>query len=296
MNVSCLLLILGLMDLTIRSHALLTLLADGRLLPSRSFAIGAGKGFANRPSNNQGSGKKTKSSPAKTYGSGTFSTSPIIDVDGAMSDFFQTRSDWAQLFRSISVDDCLAAPYIGKPDTNNELEFNDANYPWRKLEGLPSDEGDKEAISKFLDNMQQSLLDIQVSGSKEEDDDDLQFLEEARRILTISRFHVLKSGGNTNLQSYDDLFRVVWSELHYLSSTATVHSGSLILTPDYNLKDLEDFADLNLLKPLQWLGLHADFEIATFERNAPAIRMIYRLKDMPESPSNAQNDDVDTNL
>jgi hypothetical protein len=136
--------------------------------------------------------------------------------------------------------------------------------------------------------MHESLLAIPITESAggAEDENDLHFLEEGRRMLAVGRFHVVRPAkdADTNRDEaswraarYDRLFSTCWSEL-------MEHTGSLILFPDSELTDLRRFADMNLIRPLEWLGVRNDFEIVSMERGSPAIRLIYRLQDMPDVP------------
>ena len=63
-------------------------------------------------------------------------------------------------------------------------------------------------------------------------------------------------------------------------------SGSLIVVPDYDLSDLRRFTDINLLRPLEWLGVQGDFEVTSLQRGSPAIRFLHKLQDMPDEPWN----------
>jgi hypothetical protein len=80
-----------------------------------------------------------------------------------------------------------------------------------------------------------------------------------------------------------------------LHETGTEHSGSIILLPEYNYNDVRRFTDMNLLRPIQWLGLHNDYEIVSIQpqqqgqqqsqsqtdTSTPAIRLIYKLNNIP---------------
>ena len=72
-------------------------------------------------------------------------------------------------------------------------------------------------------------------------------------------------------------------ELHVKNEDST---GSLIVVPDYEISDLRRFADVNLLRPLEWLGLQADFEVTSLQFGSPTIRLLHKLQDMPHEPWN----------
>ena len=141
-------------------------------------------------------------------------------------------------------------------------------------------------LAKVLDSMHAGLVDIPVTEGTKEDSNDLHFLEEGRRILAITRFHVLQGVTGGSVESHDRLFSTCWSELMELRVQNEVSSGSLIVVPDYDIADLRRFTDINLLRPLEWLGVQADFEVTSLERGSPAIRFLHKLQDMPDEPWN----------
>lgn len=255
--------------------------------PALSRVLLAGQGFGKQPESTSESGqnKSSRPVPAKTYGKAA--GAPIrdmIDAEAAMKDFFEAREDWTPLFRAMMADaSCQAMSFLGEETSDVDIDFHETSAPWRKLEAIPKEEGDKQIVAGFLDSMHQSLLDIPVTESKEEDENDMHFLEEGRRMLAISRFQVLREVTGGSVECFDRLFSTCWSELMYLQSTAEAHTGSLILLPDYNLSDLRRFADMNLLWPLEWLGVHNDFEVVSLERQSPAIRLLYKLNAIPST-------------
>jgi len=263
-----------------------------------------------------------------------------------MNEFFATRQEWTPLFRSMveigrsrataagggdaaastnygnGESSCQASSYIGgtasaaavRDDEEDaqvrRFDLDTADGPWRLLDAVPENDDDRDVIAKFLDSMHRSLLDIPVTESKQDDDNDLQFIEEGRRMLAISRFHVLRgpsssgaatgksdplsfssSSSSSPIEVYDALFSTCWSELMHLTSDGSGHAGSIILLPDHALSDVRRFADMNLLRPLQWLGLHEDWEISSLERDSPAIRLIYRLDAIPDLDDKPSFDD-----
>ena len=315
-------------------------------LDPSALALASGQGFGSNSNE-----RPQKIVPEKTYG--VASQRPIrdlIDAEAAMSDFFSSREEWTPLFQSMmqllsGAEAPAAASAFLSSRTMEEtmsssssstssgtvVDWEDASKPWKRLPAIPTDPDDRQVLSVFLDSMHQSLLDIPVSETKGEeyDDNDMHFLEEGRRMLAISRFHVLRGSSSTadsstsssafssSLMQYDDLFTTCWSELYNLCSGAQEHTGSLILLPDYfgtnegeqssssstTLADLRRFTDMNLLRPLEWMGLLQNFEIASIHHRRavvpsggsnnrpdgtattvvapPAIRLIYKLNDMP---------------
>jgi hypothetical protein len=217
--------------------------------------------------------------PDKTYG--TAPMKDVIDVEGAMSAFFGSKEDWSPLFRSMAVDASVPAmEFLGGEEADTTWDAT----PFRELPAIPTDEADRGVLASFLDAMQQALLDIPVNEAVQEDDGDLQFLEEGRRLLVVGRFQVLRGISGGTIECFDSLFSTCWSELAELSRSNEPNTGSLIVLPDYDLTDLRRFTDMNLRLPLEWLGLDGVFEVASLERGSPAIRLIHKLNDMPDEP------------
>jgi hypothetical protein len=229
---------------------------------------------------------------AKSYGDQV--GAPIrdmIDSEAAMQNFFSSREEWIPLFRSIAgtdTENCQAMSFLGgssAADSATEtIDFTETSEPWKRLQAIPEQEDDRTVLGGFLDSMQQALVDIPVNEAVDDDENDMQFLEEGRRMLAVSRFQVLRENQGGSVESNDALFATCWNELMELSMTGEKSTGSLIVVPDYELSDLRRFTDMNLLRPLEWLGVHADFEVSSMQRGSPAIRLLYKLKDMPSTP------------
>lgn len=230
----------------------------------------------------QGFGKKS-GGPKKTYGAEASSpVKDIIDIESAMKDFFSTNDEWGPLFRSLVDGPSVPAmSYIDHHDTSS-FEFHERTSPWRRLDAIPTGDFERETLASFLDNMQSSLLDIPVTEGTEDDDNDLQFLEEGRRLLVCSRFHVVQGVEANSVESYSNLFSICWNEIAELSQVNEPSTGSIILVPGCDLADLMRFADINLHRPLEWLGLKSIFEVSSLERGSAAIRLIHKLEDIPE--------------
>lgn len=221
--------------------------------------------------------------PDKTYV--TVPMKDVIDIEGAMSEFFESKDDWSPLFRSLATSAAVPAMSILGGSTGDiSTIFDEVSTPFRQLTAIPTDESDRGVLAAFLDAMQQALLDIPVNEAVNEDDADLQFLEEGRRLLVVGRFQVLRDISVGTIDCFDSLFSTCWNELAELSRSNEPNTGSLIVVPDYDLADLQRFADMNLRQPLEWLGLDGIFEVASLQRGSPAIRLIHKLADMPEEP------------
>ena len=216
-------------------------------------------------------------SPKKTYEQRQL---PRHDPE-AMADFFETYAEWNPLFAGLAQSNCLAAQsnLLLSSSTSNTIDFHEASSPWFRRPAIPTKDNDRAFLAAYLDGAQAALLQIPVT--EEDDDHDLQFVEEGRRLLTLSRFHVIQE---RPLQS-NELFGACWSELYELVvGQQDEHNGSLLLVPDSDRTELELFAERSVREPLEWLGLSDDLEVCTLE--VGAIRMIYRLKDIPQDRYN----------
>lgn len=262
------------------------------------YAAGnSGKGFAK--SNNP---RQNKPFIDQSYG--TAARPPavakdIIDVEGAMSSFFSTNTEWIPLFRSLTSTGIMTdTPYpevlfhlssVETPPLGSPVEYGVAT-PWKQFEATPKNKKELDVIAAFLDAAQKSLIDIPVDESVEEDASDVHFIEEGRRLLAINRFHVLsgETTGRSPLAWRDELFAVCWSEMAELRRVDEVNSGSLIIVPDYNLNELTRFTEMNIHAPLDWLGLAGSgqeeiFEVASLQRGElAALRILHRLGEVPD--------------
>ena len=230
---------------------------------------------------------RSKISVVKTYESKLQKPIPdLIDAEAAMMNFFKSNEDWHPLFRSVisssgGFDEKDLAAFSFLAPHEGELQFG-SEVPWKNLDPVPDDE-DKSILAKVLDSSQQALVDIPVTEGSEQDDNDLHFLEEGRRILALSRFQVLSSYSDisSSIDKHDELFSTCWSEIHSLASEGQPDTGSLIILPEsYEMADLRRFTDINILRPLEWLGLGGVFEVTSLQRENPCIRLIHQLSDM----------------
>jgi hypothetical protein len=223
----------------------------------------------------------------------------VIDEEAAMTSFFSTREEWSATFRLLAGESlpkdtrALLTATVGTssslwPDEDHHGNDENKEPPWQQYQGVPQDDKDRAVLETFLNSMHQALLDIPVTdsyvgqGEPLENDNDRQFLEEGRRMLAVNRYHVLSDNAGSSLQSTDALFTYCWSELRQLVHAGQTHTGSIILLPRYARRDLERFTEMNVARPLSWLGLESVFEVcANLQFGAPAIRMLYKLDDMP---------------
>lgn len=237
------------------------------------------------PSNGFGSNSKSKgfvkTGYEKTYNQKSFET-----FEG-MDDFFTRNADWLPLFASVSsiTDDLLQAPAAKYLQTlsssTTELEYSDKT-PWVTLPRMPiGPDKDKhmKAIAHVLDKTQIAMLEI---PDDVDDSEDLNFVEEGRRILVLNRFHVLEAVGKDDFRS---LFQTCWSEIYCLINDGTPGTGSLIILDDELEEDIDlsQFVQTNIRLPLKWLGISDEcLEVANFTRGKKCIRLIHKLGMIPD--------------
>ncbi len=125
------------------------------------------------------------------------------------------------------------------------------------------------------------------------------------------------NNNNNNLRGKEDskydweheLFRTCWSELAHLMSQDDVDTGSLVLLPDHiisgdgeqgeggrGLEYVREFVERNLIRPMQWLGRGEDWEIVAMERGSLAVRLLYKLSDIPDLSERDRSGDEDVKL
>ena len=102
----------------------------------------------------------------------------------------------------------------------------------------------------------------------------------------VPGFHVITGVEDGSIDSHERLFSTCWSEITHLIQEGEANTGSLILVPGCSVDNLRRFADMNLQRPLQWLGLATSFEVASMKRGSPAIRLIHKLSDIPTDVPN----------
>ena len=211
-----------------------------------------------------------------------------------ISDFFSTYNEWKPLFHNIlgdsSSSSSLASTFLSDVEHQEIWGISTAEQrnPWRLLPGKPTDEASLSTLSTFLDELQRSLLDIPldqlITG-----DNDAHFLEEGRRTIAMTRFHVMEeyittNGGHDEVEQ--ELFKLCWSEIGHLVSQNEIDTGSLVLLPTLeegkSLEDVQEYIETNLIQPLQWFGIEDDWEIVALERGSIAVRMLYKLSDIPD--------------
>jgi hypothetical protein len=235
-----------------------------------------------------------------------------IDDDAALSvlpfEFSETSSPWKRNMNPIPTSD---------DDRNVVAKFLDAMH--QSLLDIPVKE-------QFILKKRNDDINIDENDTEEYDENDMHFVEEGRRLLALSRFVVIRSSQNDDnnnidddndnisnkviseqndddqssptmiqqqssdaIERYDELFNICWSEVMELQQNDQAHTGSLILVPDYNLPELRRFTDMNLIRPLQWLGLQSNFEVVSMQRDSPAIRLLYKLNDIPSGEYTEQD-------
>jgi hypothetical protein len=270
---------------------------------SRLFADPAGKGFGSNA--NANTNTKSPGPDVKSYGKKELSPiKDLIDEESGMREFFVTsHEEWQPLFRSLTkngTDQSVPAlSFINNNDSGNKnhdndtiFEFNENTSPWKILDALPTEPTEISILSDFLDAMQTSLIeDIPVDETTKDDENDLRFIEEGRRMLVCTRFHVVQEIETNSINSLDKLFAICWSEVTELREKDEADTGSLIVvkSPDIRYDDLRRFVDMNLQRPLKWLGQHNNFEVVALEKGGlGVIRIIHKISDIPtELPNNS---------
>lgn len=276
-----------------RRRAITTATTATTLLASKGFGKPVpGKGFdksSDGGGNIGNSSAKKRKAPPKTYGKTARAPLDVtIDPDAAMSDFFSTNEEFVPLFRSMATSASVPAMEFMGGTNGSPITFGEDD-PWQQLDAIPTDnEAALAVVAKFLDEVQRSLVDIPVTDSKEADENDVQFVEEGRRMLRIQRFHVLPDVKAGCIDSHRTLFATCWSEVAELRRADEEDTGSVIILPDHDLDDLRRFIDINLQRPLEWLGIGDLFEVASLQRDSPAIRLLHRLSDIPTVPYQAE--------
>jgi len=199
--------------------------------------------------------------------------------------------------------------WVTEEDASSTVDVS----PWNPCPpAVPTSENDVAILGAFLDAMQKALVEIPVDELKKEDSNDLHFIEEGRRCLVITRFQVYgdnngrdeidvvdavierEEGNGGPLVAKNDkdegekLTTTVWTEIARLVQDNEADTGSLIILPDTltnvyeDVGELKEFTERNISKPLDWLGLGDTFEVASMQRGSLAIRLIYKLSDIPE--------------
>ena len=265
-------------------------------------------GFGNKASSQR---PPSLSLPPKTYD--VYALQPrrdVMDADAAMREFFEgTALEWMPLFQQVTQTDIpppRPPPTTSDTDTDGsesergvpfEMDTlsssSSSSSPWKGLPGIPTLESHRSVLADFLDHVQASLVAIPVDESTHEDENDRHFVEEGRRMLVCGRFHVVPYSSPTNrLDNFDAVFGTCWNEVYQLLTSGEENTGSVILVPDcQSLEDLRRFVDVNVQRPLQWMGLDGLFEVTSFQRGSPAIRLIYRLSDIPTKDLSDETED-----
>lgn len=240
-------------------------------------------------------GKGFGKSPLKSYGEQELSPiKDLIDEESCKREFFESNEEYIPLFRYLVKGKSVpATSFIVRDDDDNAdngnnndaeqmiFEFHETSSPWKRLPATPTEKADISILGDFLDAMQTSLIeDIPVDERTKDDDDDQHFIEEGRRMLVCSRFHVLQGVETGSIDSFERFFSTCWSEITELREKDKADIGSLIVSPDVHYNDLRRFVDINIQRPLNWLGINDLFEVVAFEKGGiGAIRIIYKLSD-----------------
>ena len=222
----------------------------------------------------------------------------------AMDHFFSTHVEWCPLFNCIMSSTLPPAhTHLTHRDSTSNIWDTNNQYPWSILPATPSDDSSLSTISLFLDEWQRSLTDIPMDAFKNvEGGYDTHFLEEGRRTIAVSRFHVVNPAEEEETWE-SQLFRLCWSELGYLMMQDEEDTGSLILLPQGlrdsdgggSLKHVQHIVTEKLIRPMQWLGRVEDVEIVAMERGTVGVRLLYKLGEIPDLSEKYQINEGDSN-
>jgi len=235
----------------------------------------------------------------------------VMDMEAARREFFEGTTmalEWLPLFQQMTRTEF--PPSMTPPTTRDMVDVSalSSSLPGNVLPGIPTLEAHRSVVADFLDHVQASLMAIPVDEStdeeEEDDENDIHFVEEGRRMLVCGRFHVVPYASSLlttttqhhRLDNFEAVFGTCWNEVYHLLTSGDENTGSVILVPDGpSLDELRRFVDVNLQRPLQWMGLDSLFEVTSFQRGSPAIRLLYKLSDIPptKDPSSDDADDED---
>ena len=281
--------------------------------PQTSALLAEGFGSSSSNNNNGKNNKKKGKKPKytiedKSYGSPSPSSSSSSSATEMFNtqtpeEFFTTYNEWMPLFQqykqhslahSFLTDTQLQQP-SEEEDTLWGISTLENRNPWRLLPSKPELPEPLSHIGTFLDEWQRSLLDIPIDTlTKEEDigkgNNDLHFLEEGRRVIAVTRFHVLdgdeySSSETENNEEWEmELFRVCWSEMGKLMSEDLEDTGSLVVLPNtsLSLEHVQQFVETKLVQPAVWMGRGGDWEIVAMERGNLGVRLLYKLGAIPD--------------
>lgn len=271
------------------------------------------EGFGSNNNNKKKKGKKQKYTiEDKSYGSSSSPSATSAEIVNTQTpeEFFTTYNEWMPLFQAYTQQS-LAHSFLTTNNNNDSppppskdtlwgITTLENRNPWRLLPSKPEDAQPLSHIGTFLDEWQRSLLDIPIDTlTKEEDigkgNNDLHFLEEGRRVIAVTRFHVLdgddytsnESSINNNYEEWEmELFRTCWSEMGKLMSEDVIDTGSLVVLPNtptnLTLGDVQRFVQQKLVQPAEWMGRGGDWEIVAMERGVLGVRLLYRLGAIPD--------------
>ncbi|EJK47521.1 hypothetical protein THAOC_33743 [Thalassiosira oceanica] len=265
----------------------------------------SGKGF--------GASKKKKAKYSiedKSYNlQSTLDESSAGDTHARMIDFFNAHNDWKPLFKYVvGPGGTLATPFLADVEHQSmhiwDMSTIEQRNPWRLLPSKPTEQSSLDVLSVFLDELQRSLLDIPLD-SIITGENDMHFLEEGRRTIAVTRFHVLDDNHGfateTNGDNWQEsLFKTCWSEMAHLMSQDEVDSGSLVLLPhlkdDVGIDCVKEFVEQKLIRPIHWLGRGSDWEIVAMQRGSVGVRLLYKLGAIPDLKDRDSGSDEEIEL
>jgi hypothetical protein len=307
--------------------------SSSNLLATGNGSSSGGMGFGSNNSNS-GNDKKKSKKPKYTIEDKSYGTTPSSSSASA-EEFFTTYNEWLPLFReysnSLSAHSILTTTVTNNDNSNDNNNGSDTLWgistiegrtPWKLLPSKPEHPTPLSHIGTFLDEWQRSLLDIPIDTlTKEEDigkgNNDLHFLEEGRRTIAVTRFHVVDGDEYAERstaaastaeeevvldQWENEVFRTCWSEIGHLMSQDIDDTGSLVVLPNIplpssssssfnqeieeeensSLEYIQQFVEKKLVQPISWMGRSDDWEIVAMNRGNLAVRLLYKLSAIPD--------------
>lgn len=277
---------------------------DGKKGFGSSSSSSSDNNISNSGSNEKRGEKQKYTIEDKSYGSSS-SSSFAEFANQTPEEFFTSHNEWMPLFREYKQHS-LAHSFLTNKDDNEPpssanvdtlwgISTLENRNPWRLLSSKPESTAPLAHLGTFLDEWQRSLLDIPIDTMTKEEDigkgnNDLHFLEEGRRVIAVTRFHVLDGDDFSDGSDGDEdvwemeLFRTCWSEMGKLMSEDLEDTGSLVVLPNTSssLEYVQQFVQTKLLQPISWMGREEDWEIVALERGSLAVRLLYKLSDIPD--------------
>jgi hypothetical protein len=187
-----------------------------------------------------------------------------------MTQFFQgVKPGLRSAYSRVASDSCAAATAgLLIEDAALDAAFHET--------GEEGNEADLKMVSSALDFFQ-TRLTSDFGDETSEEDLDLDFVAEGRRLLAIRSFQVLADADDATAAAccLGELSRLV---------EGGQDVGALVLLPGFQ-SDVAIFTDMFLREPLEWLGLDSRVCVDAMRVSSgapfPLIRLFHGLSDIP---------------